>query len=77
MSCPCQPTQLAEFHSVILTTQLVEFLVSSNSPSSLVHHWAVDVFSAQFIQDVDGDGLPDVLAAHTKDLPQGLTGTCS
>ena len=37
----------------------------------------VDVFSAQFVQDVDGDGLPDVLAAHTQDLPQGLTGTCS
>jgi len=37
----------------------------------------VDVFSAQFIQDVDGDGLPDVLAAHTQDLRQGLTGTCS
>jgi hypothetical protein len=37
----------------------------------------VDVFSAQFVQDVDGDGLPDVLAAHTQELSQGLTGTCS
>lgn len=34
----------------------------------------VDVFSAQFIEDVDGDGLPDVLAAHTQDLPPKLTG---
>jgi hypothetical protein len=37
----------------------------------------VDVFSAQFVQDVDGDGLPDVLAAHTQGLPQGLAGTCN
>ena len=42
MSCPSQSTQLAEFHNVILTTQLVEFLVSSNSPTSPVHHWAIN-----------------------------------
>jgi hypothetical protein len=36
MSYPSQSTQLAEFHNVILTTQFVEFLVSSNSPSSPV-----------------------------------------
>ena len=42
MSCPSQTTQLAEFHNVILTTQLVEFLVSSNSPASPVHHWAIN-----------------------------------
>jgi hypothetical protein len=42
MSSPSQPTHLAEFHSVIITTQLVEFLVSSNSVSSPVHHWAVN-----------------------------------
>jgi hypothetical protein len=36
----------------------------------------VDVFSAQFIQDVDGDGFSDVLAAHTQDMPPGLTGVC-
>jgi hypothetical protein len=42
------------------------------------HHGepCVDVFSAQFVQDVDGDGLPDVLASHTQDIPPGLTGTC-
>ncbi|PNF15662.1 hypothetical protein B7P43_G15594 [Cryptotermes secundus] len=34
----------------------------------------VDIFSAQFIQDVDGDGLPDVLAAHTQDTPEGMKG---
>ncbi|XP_021931466.1 uncharacterized protein LOC110835503 isoform X3 [Zootermopsis nevadensis] len=34
----------------------------------------VDVYSAQFIQDVDGDGFPDVVAAHTEDVPPGLTG---
>lgn len=34
----------------------------------------VDVFSAQFIQDVDGDGFPDVVAAHTQDVSPGLTG---
>jgi len=28
MSCPSQSTQLAEFHNFILTTQLIEFLVS-------------------------------------------------
>jgi len=42
MSCPSQSTQLAKFHNVILTTQLVEFLVSSNSPSSPAHHWAIN-----------------------------------
>jgi len=42
MSCPSQSTQLAEFHNVILTTQLVEFLVSSNSPLSPVHQWAIN-----------------------------------
>jgi hypothetical protein len=31
-SCPSQSTQLAEFHNVILTTLLIQFLVSSNSP---------------------------------------------
>jgi hypothetical protein len=36
----------------------------------------VDIFSAHFIQDVDGDGLPDVLAAHTQDTPEGLKGAC-
>jgi hypothetical protein len=35
----------------------------------------VDIFSGQFIQDVDGDGLPDVLAAHTQDTPEGMKGT--
>ena len=42
MSCPSQFTQLAEFHNVILNTQLVEFLVSYNSPTSPVHHWAIN-----------------------------------
>jgi hypothetical protein len=36
----------------------------------------VDIFSGQFIQDVDGDGLPDVLAAHTQDTPEGTKGSC-
>ena len=52
MSCPSQSTQLAEFHNVILTTQLVEFLISYNSPSSPVHYWAVNSpedFSLSFI----------------------------
>ena len=42
MSCPSQSTQLAEFHNVFLTTQLVEFLVISNSPAAPVHHWAIN-----------------------------------
>jgi hypothetical protein len=29
MSCPSQSTQIAEFHKVILTTQLIDLLVSS------------------------------------------------
>jgi hypothetical protein len=44
MSCPSQSTQFAEFHNVIITTQLVQFLVISNSPASPVHHWAVNPF---------------------------------
>ena len=35
----------------------------------------IDVFSAQFIEDIDGDGFPDVLAAHTRDANPGETGT--
>ena len=42
MSCPSQSAQFAEFHNVILTTQLIEFLVSSNSPSSPINHWAIN-----------------------------------
>jgi hypothetical protein len=42
MSCPSQSTQLAEFHNVVLTAQLIEFLVGSNSPSSPVRHWTID-----------------------------------
>ncbi|PSN30859.1 hypothetical protein C0J52_21219 [Blattella germanica] len=34
----------------------------------------VDIFAAQFVQDVDGDGLPDVLTSHTKDSNPGDTG---
>ncbi|XP_069677500.1 uncharacterized protein [Periplaneta americana] len=35
---------------------------------------SVDVFAAQFVQDVDGDGFPDVLSGHTQDAPSGLLG---
>jgi len=45
-SCPSQSTQLAEFHNVILTTLLIKFLVSSNSPSSPIHHWAINTTSS-------------------------------
>ena len=33
---------LQNYHKVILTTQLIEFLVSSNSPSSPINHWAIN-----------------------------------
>ena len=42
MSCPSQSAQFAEFHNVILTTQLIEFLVGSNSPYSPINHWAIN-----------------------------------
>ena len=42
MSCPSQSNQLAKFHNVILTTQLIDFLVSSNSPSSPINHWVIN-----------------------------------
>ncbi|KAJ9594441.1 hypothetical protein L9F63_014126 [Diploptera punctata] len=35
----------------------------------------IDVYSAQFIEDVDGDGFPDILSAHTRDANPGETGT--
>jgi hypothetical protein len=41
MTCPAH-LNLLSLQNFILTTQLVEFLVSSNSPASLIHHWAVN-----------------------------------
>ena len=44
MTCPAhlKSAQFAEFHNAILTTQLIDFLVRSNSPSSPINHWAIN-----------------------------------
>ena len=75
MSCPSQSTQLAEFHNVILTTLLIKFSVSSNSPSSTIHHWHVSYLVLKIVIIKQQTVLCNLITLKTLYNQHGLPGS--